>query len=227
MRTAHYAAAVLTISLLVAGTAALAANNEAIKRNNFGAELVKQGRLDEAVTEFRSAIQSDPRHAAAHANLAYTYDRLGRADEAIAAYKEAVALDPKNAIAFNNLGVLYVKKDAYEDAIQAFEQGLKADPSSALLQQNLASAKKDKDILKEREVRIADAQKKADAAPKDPRAAYDVARVYASFDMQDQALEWLEKSLQLGLDDTKFVREDPVLLGLRRDPRFARVMEGR
>ena len=227
MRKALCSAAVLTIALLVAGTAALAASDEAIKRNNFGAELVKQGRLDEAVTEFQSAIRSDARYAAAHANLAYTYDRLGRGDEAIAAYKETVAIDPKNAIAFNNLGVLYVKKDSYDEAIQAFEQGLKADPSSALLQQNLASAKRNRDILKEREVRIADARKKSDAAPKDPRAAYDVARVYASFDMQDQAFEWLEKSLQMGLDDTKFVREDPVLLGLRRDPRFARLMEGR
>ena len=227
MRSTLCSAAVLTIGLLVAGTAALAASNEAIKRNNFGAELVKQGRLDEAVTEFQSAIQSDARYAAAHANLAYTYDRLGRVDEAIAAYKETVALDPKNAVAFNNLGVLYTKKESYDEAIQTFEQGLKADPSNALLQQNLASAKKNTNILKEREVRITDARKKADAAPKDPRAAYDVARVYASFDMQDQAFEWLETSLRLGLDDTKFVREDPVLLGLRRDPRFARVMEGR
>jgi len=223
----HRNAAVLTISLLLVGTAALAASNEAIKRNNFGVELVKQGRLDEALTEFQSAAQSDAQYTAAHANLAYTYDRLGRVDEAIAAYKHAVALDPKNAIAFNNLGVLYVKKESYDEAVQAFEQGLKADPSNALLQQNLASVKKNRDILKEREVRIADARKKADAAPQDPRAAYDAARVYASFDMQDQAFEWLEKSLRLGLDDIKFLREDPVLRGLRSDPRFARLLEGR
>jgi len=227
MRKTLSIAAVLVITVFVAGTAALAASNEAIKRNNFGAELVKQGRLDEAVTEFQAAIQSDGQYAAAHANLAYMYDRLGRTDEAIAAYKNVVALDAKNAVAFNNLGVLYVKKESYDEAIQAFEQGLKADPSNALLQQNLASVKKNRDILKEREVRITDARKKADAAPKDPRAAYDVARVYASFDMQDQAFEWLEKSLRLGLDDIKFVREDPVLLGLRRDPRFARLLEGR
>ena len=227
MRHTLRSAAVLTILLLVAGTAAESANNDAIKRNNFGAELVTQGRLDEAVTEFRLAIQSDPGYAAAHANLAFTYDRLGRADEAIAEYKETVALDPKNAIAFNNLGVLCVKKESYDDAIRAFEQGLKADPSNTLLQQNLASAKKNKDILKEREVRIADARRRADEAPRDARTAYEVARVYASFDMQDQAFEWLEKSLRLGLDDTKFVREDPVLLGLRRDPRFARLLEGR
>ena len=220
-------AAVLAITLFLAGTAALAASNEAVKRNNFGAELVKQGRLDEAAKEFQSAIQADPRYAAAHLNLASTYDRLGRVDEAIAAYKQAVALDPQNATAFNNLGVLYVKKDSYDEAVQAFEQGLKADPSNTLLQQNLANVKKNRDITKEREVRIAEARKKADAAPKDSRAAYDVARVYASFDMQDQAFEWLEKSLRLGLDDIKFVREDPVLAGSRADPRFARLLEGR
>ena len=213
--------------LLLAAAAVHAAFDEAVKRNNFGSELVNQGRLDEAVSEFQLAVQADPRYAAAQLNLAYTYERLGRIDEAIAAYTATIALDPKNTVAFNNLGVLYLKRELYDEAIQSFERGLAVDRSDAMLQKNLATAKTNRDILKEREVRIADARKKADAAPKDPRAAYDVARVYASFDMQDQAFEWLETSLRLGLDDTKFVREDPVLLGLRRDPRFARLMEGR
>ena len=215
------------IPVLLAAAMAQAVSNEAVKRNNFGAELVKQGRLDEAVSEFQLAVQADPRYAAAQLNLAYTYERLGRDDEAIAAYKSASALDPKSATALNNLGVLYLKRELHDEAIQSFERGLAIDPNDATLKKNLATAKKNRDGLKERENRIADARKKADVAPKDPRAAYDVARVYASFDMQDQAFEWLEKSLQLGLDDTKFVREDPVLLGLRRDPRFARLMEGR
>ena len=213
--------------LLLAAAAVHAASDAAVKRNNFGSELVKQGRLDEAVSEFQLAVQADPRYAAAQLNLAYTYERLGRIDEAIAAYTATIALDPKNTVAFNNLGVLYLKRELYDEAIQSFERGLAVDRSDAMLQKNLATAKTNRDILKEREVRIADARKKADAAPKDPRAAYDVARVYASFDMQDQAFEWLETSLRLGLDDTKFVREDPVLLGLRRDPRFARLLEGR
>ena len=213
--------------LLLAAAAVHAASDAAVKRNNFGSELVKQGRLDEAVSEFQLAVQADPRYAAAQLNLAYTYERLGRIDEAIAAYTATIALDPKNTVAFNNLGVLYLKRELYDEAIQSFERGLAVDRSDAMLQKNLATAKTNRDILKEREVRIADARKKADAAPKDPRAAYDVARVYASFDMQDQAFDWLETSLRLGLDDTKFVREDPVLLGLRRDPRFARLMEGR
>lgn len=227
MKSRYTVAAVLATTLFLAGTAALAASNEAIKRNNFGGELVKQGRLDEAIAEFQAAIQSDAQYAAAHANLAYTYDRLGRADEAIAAYTNAVALDPKNTTAFNNLGVLYVKKEAYDEAIQTFEQGLKADPSNPTLQKNLDIAKNNRDNLTEREARIAHAQKQTAAKPKDPQAAYNLARVYAAFDMPDPALEWLGKALQLGFDDLRFAREDPALTGLRTDPRFTRLLESR
>ena len=50
MKNRHTVTAVLAIALLFAGTAALAASSDAIRRNNFGAELLKQGRLDEAAT---------------------------------------------------------------------------------------------------------------------------------------------------------------------------------
>ena len=133
------------------GTAALAASSDAIRRNNFGADLLKQGRLDEAAKEFQLAVQADPRYATAHLNLAFTYDRLGRADEAIAAYKKAAELDPSNGTARNNLGVLYMKKEMYDEAIATLEQGLKIDPANATFQNNLESAKKVRDNGRERE----------------------------------------------------------------------------
>lgn len=227
MKNRYTVAAVLATTLFLAGTAALAASNEAIKRNNFGAELVKQDRLDEAAKEFQSAILADPRYAAAHLNLAFTYDRLGRADEAILAYKKAAELDPSNGTVLNNLGVLYIKKKMYDQAISALEQGVKVDQANPTLQKNLEIAKKNRDNLTEREARIANAQKQTAAKPKDPQAAYNLARVYAAFDMPDPALEWLGKALQLGFDDLRFAREDPALAGLRTDPRFTRLLESR
>ena len=199
MKNGYTVAAVLATNLFLAGTAALAASNEAIKRNNFGAELVKQDRLDEAVNEFQSAILADPRYAAAHLNLAFTYDRLGRADEAILAYKKAAELDPSNGTVLNNLGVLYIKKEMYDQAISVLEQGLKVDQANPTLQKNLEIAKKNRDNLTERDARIANARKQAAAQPKDPRAAYNVARLYAAFDMPVPALEWLGKAPATGL----------------------------
>lgn len=227
MKNRHTITAVLAIALLFAGTAALAASSDAIRRNNFGADLLKQGRLDEAAKEFQLAVQADPRYAAAQLNLAFTYDRLGRADEAIAAYKKAAELDPSNGTTRNNLGVLYMKKEMYDEAIATLEQGLKIDPANPTLKNNLESANKIRDKRREREAQIASAQKQAAAQPKDPRAAYNVARLYAAFDMPDPALEWLGKALQLGFDDLRFAREDPAMAGLRTDPRFTRLLESR
>ena len=218
----------LAIGIALLGSAEVeAGSRNAVKRFNSGVELMRQGNLEAAIGEFRTATEEDPALAPAHLSLASALEKAGRTDEAIGAYKKAVALDPQNAIAWNNLGVLHMKTDAYDEAIQSLEQGLKADPSSATLKQNLANAKNNKGVVKERETRISDARKQAEARPKDPQAAYDLGRVYASFYMKDEAFEWLGKALQLGYNDIRFMREDPVLAGLKDDPRLTRLLAGR
>jgi Flp pilus assembly protein TadD len=218
----------VTICFVMLGTGAgEAASNDAVRRNNFGVELVKQEKLAEALVEFQQAVTADPAYPMAQANLAYTYDRLGRADEAIAAYKKASELEPENATVLNNLGVLYMKKDLNDEAVQTFEQGLKADPANTALQKNLENAKKNREIMQERETQIADAMKQAVARPKDPKAAYNVARMYAFYRRNDQALEWLGKAMALGYDDPEGAKADAVFADVRNDPRFPRIFEKR
>lgn len=218
----------LAIGIVLLGHADVeAGSRNAVKRVNAGAELMRQGNVEAAIGEFRTATQEDPGLAPAHLSLASALEKAGRTDEAIAAYKTAVALDPQNAIAWNNLGVLCMRKDAYDDAIQALEHGLKADASNTTLQQNLANAKNNQRVLKERESRITEARRQVEARPNDPKAAYNLGRVYASFYMKDEAFEWLSKARDLGYNDLKFLREDPVLAGLKDDPRLARLVEGR
>jgi superkiller protein 3 len=217
----------LAIGIALLGSAEVeAGSRDAVKRFNAGVELMRQGNLEAAIGEFRTATEEDPALTPAHLNLASALEKAGRTDEAVAAYKKAVALDPQNAVAWNNLGVLHMRKDAYDDAIQALEQGLKVDPSNATLKQNLANAKNNKDVVKEREARISEARKQAEARPKDPQAAYDLGRVYASFYMKDEAFEWLGKARELGFNDIRFLREDPVLAGLKDDARLAKLLEG-
>jgi tetratricopeptide (TPR) repeat protein len=169
----------------------------------------------------------DPGYAAAVFNLAYAYERRGRIEEAIAQYTHALQLDPQNVLGQNNLGVLYDKQGRYDAAIAAFEQALRLEPANATVQGNLANARRNKATIQEREARIAEARKQVEAQPQDPQAAYTLARVYAALDMKEPAFEWLGKALQLGFDDLRFVREDPALAGLKTDPRFTRLLEGR
>jgi tetratricopeptide (TPR) repeat protein len=127
----------------------------------------------------------------------------------------------------NNLGVLYTNNGKYEEAIQTIEQGLKLDPSNTALQKNLENAKTKQKAVQARDTKIAEIQKQADARPNDPEAAYRVARAYASFDLKEEALEWLGKAVQRGFNDLRFAKEDPLMAELRKDPRFARLLEGR
>jgi hypothetical protein len=74
---------------------------------------------------------------------------------------------------------------------------------------------------------FAEARKQVETRPQDSGAAYNLARVYASLDMIEEAFEWLGKALKLGFENIQFVREDPVLLGLKKDPRFTAMLEGK
>jgi len=204
-----------------------AGSDEAIQRNNLGASLLQQGKIEEAVAEFRKAAELDPKYVAAQLNLGYAYDRKGQIEEAMAQYQKVIALEPGNLFAHNNLGVLYDKKGLYAEAIKEFEQVLQVDPSNATARDNLERAKSSKGIAQEREERFAQARKEVEARPDDPKAAYNLGRLFASYGKKEQALEWLAKALELGFDDVKFLKDDPALVPLKDDPRFTGLLKGR
>jgi superkiller protein 3 len=217
-----------TMSILVPVAAELeAASDEAVQRNNLGASLLQQGKVDEAVAEFQKAVALDPKYVAAQLNLGYAYDRKGQIEEAMAQYQKVIALEPGNLFAHNNLGVLYDKKGLYTEAVKEFEQVLQVDPSNATARDNLERAKSSTGIAQEREERFAQARKEVEARPNDPRAAYNLGRLHASFGEKEQALKWLAKALELGFDDVKFLKDDPALAPLKDDPRFTGLLKGR
>lgn len=193
---------------------------EAVERNSRGVDLVKQGKAAEAVTEFRAALDLSPAYATAQGNLAHAYQQAGRLDDAIAAYQKWLELEPGNATARNNLATLYSRRGRHDDAIREFEALLEREPANETARRNLDVAKRNKAILAERDEQNSRALKLAEARPRDPRAAYEVARVYAQQGDNDKALVWLGKALDLGYDQLDYVNVDPALAGLRKDPRF-------
>ena len=59
--------------------------------------LQAKNQLDEAMAEFRKAIELDPKFAMAHFNLGMALKAKNQLDEAIAEYRKAIELDPKLA----------------------------------------------------------------------------------------------------------------------------------
>ena len=56
--------------------------------------LAEQGRLDEAIHEYREAIRLNPGDPGARNDLGGFFERKGRLKDAIAEYQEAIRVDP-------------------------------------------------------------------------------------------------------------------------------------
>jgi len=59
----------------------------------------------------------------------------------------------------------------------------------------------------------------------DPDIAYAVASVFALEGAQDEAFEWLNRSVALGNENRPLFEHDPNLTGLRDDARFAELIK--
>ena len=202
-------------------------STEAIDRNTRGAELLKQGKVAEAVTEFKAALEGSPGYVTARGNLAFAYEKLGQLDDAMAAYQKVLDAEPKNTAVRNNLAVLYSRSGRHQEAIRELETLLRDTPDDETARRNLDTAKRNQGILRERDEQSTGALKAAEARPNDPRAAYDVARVYAQQGDNDKALTWLGKALDLGYDQMEFVKVDPAFASVRNDPRYGKLLEER
>lgn len=84
------------------GDAAIAACNEAIRKNpldaqsynNRGIEYYKKGDSDRAIADFTKAAEVDPKFVVAYENRGRTFVALGRREEAIADFQRALSINP-------------------------------------------------------------------------------------------------------------------------------------
>lgn len=107
---------------------------------NRGADLLAQGKAEEAVTVFTEAMRLKPDDEDVHYNLGLALARLGKLDEAIQQYNEALRLFPDYAEAHNNLGNALMRAGRDEEAITHFERSIKLMPDYASAHNNLGTA---------------------------------------------------------------------------------------
>ena len=97
------------------------------------------GRRDEAVEQFRRAIEQRPGFALAHNNLGNVLRESGRSDEALTQFRRAIELDPADALARTNLGQLLMERGQAEEALPHCEEAVRLLPSIAALHHNLGN----------------------------------------------------------------------------------------
>jgi Tfp pilus assembly protein PilF len=94
------------------------------------AEAQQAPALDEGrVQALQTIIDSDPKNASAHVQLANVYFDAERWPDAIQWYERALKLDPNNVDVSTDLGVSYYYTNRPDEALVQFDRSLKIDPT--------------------------------------------------------------------------------------------------
>jgi len=175
---------------------------------------------------------------------------FGKMPQAIAAMNKAIELDPLNGYAWANVGLFLTESRDYPAARHALERALAITPSNdafhfALGQLNMLQGRLTDALAEFQKLggdgvrRMGDAmieyanghEQQSQQALKDLIAkhagnmAYQVGDVYAWRGEKDKAFEWLERAYQQRDSGLNGIAYDPLLAGLKEDPRYGALLK--
>jgi Flp pilus assembly protein TadD/lysophospholipase L1-like esterase len=177
--------------------------NYARVHNRMGTELLKKGKLTEAMAEFKKAIQSDPTYAGAYNNLGIAYERLGN-EEAQSQYEKAIQLMPDFTHAHFNLARTLMRKKQSVAAVTELQKTIQIDPNhvGALNMLGMALGRQQKfneaQSHLERAVRL---------DPQNAEARNNLGAVYTAQGRYREAVAQFEVALRIDPDDSE-IREN-------------------
>ena len=120
--------------------ASVVIKNNWVAHGRLGLVFSKQGRLDDAIREYREALRLKPDDADTHYDLANALGRKGLWVEAISQYREDLKLNPDDPAGHNNLGVAFFQKGKLKEAVSEFQEALRLKPDYTDARRNLAAA---------------------------------------------------------------------------------------
>src|SRR5437763_10018184 len=173
--------------------------------------IVYLGRIDEAERQARQAVELDPLSIPPQNNLARVLFVEGKLEEADAIARKAAELQPAAASSHRWQVLVAVQRRDGETALREAQ----LEPDQGYRRFELALAQY-----------VRGDRKAADAALGDliangrDQLAYQIAEVYAVRGEADKAFEWLQLSFDNHDTGTLSLLIDPLLRGLRTDPRY-------
>jgi TolB-like protein/Flp pilus assembly protein TadD len=169
------------------------------------------GRLDEAERQARQAVELDPLSVTAQGNLARVLFYAGKLDEADAAARKAAELQPASASSHRWQTLIAAQRGDGETALREAQ----LEPDEGYRRFELALAQYVRGDRAAADAALADLIANGRA-----NLAYQIAEVYVVRGEKDRAFEWLQISFDNHDTGTLTLLTDPLLRGLRDDPRY-------
>jgi serine/threonine-protein kinase len=177
--------------------------------------IVYLGRFDEAERQAREAVELDPLSTVTQSNLARVLFYAGKLDEADAAARKAAELQPAGAGSHRFQVLIAVQRGDGDAALREAQ----LEPEEGFRRFELALAHYARGDRAAADAALADLIAKAREG-----FAYQIAEVYAVRGEADKAFEWLQVSFDDRDAGALGLLVDPLLRGLRDDPRYKNLL---
>ena len=179
-------------------------------------------RHEEAISTTRKALELDPLSSSINVVLGNQYFHARQYDKAIEHHLNMLEMHPDSWHAHMSLGMAYSKKKMYTESIAEINKALTLSGRDAfmlaLLGYVYGLAGRQEDAMK----MLDEVMEQSEQRYVSP---YAIALIYTGLDDKEQALHWLEKSVQEHSAIIGWLGVDPLLDSLRSDPRFTELLK--
>jgi TolB-like protein/Tfp pilus assembly protein PilF len=189
---------------------ALAPGKERVIRN-YGLFAVVMGQTDSGLAALRRAVALDPLGFNTHRYLGRGLIYARRYEEAVTAYANALALEPDDPSSRGYRGLAYFLLGDFQNARSSCDikaEGNAAQRCLALAYDKLGRHSDAEGVLTRIRASMGDS------------GAFHYAEIYSQWGKPAQALEWLDTAMRMRNPWLEWVKTDPLLDPLRREPRF-------
>lgn len=191
--------------------------NYATARHWYALYLMAMGREVEALREIRRAHEIDPLSLPINRDVGLIYYRARQYDLAIEQYLKTIELDPSFWSAHQHLGWAYEQKEMYEEAIAELNQATAIAGDRTSIRAQLGHVYAVSGWRAEAEKTLAELREPSKQPYVSP---YEIALIYTGLGENYRAFEWLEQAYQDRSGWLIYLKVEPMLDGLRSDPRF-------
>ena len=159
----------------------------------------KEGRYQQALTEYGNALQIRKNMAKPHHGIGLVYQSQGKHKQAINEYKKAVQIDPNYIFAHNDIGMAYIITGSYGEAVTSLKEAVQIyenfDDAHANLGEAYYRMKQYKDAMEPLGMAIA-------LNEKHTRAHTTLGLVYEATGDMEKAVAEYEKAIEVAPDES-------------------------
>jgi serine/threonine-protein kinase len=184
--------------------------------------LIAMGRFEEALAEGRAAIDLDPASVSIRRSLGWLQYYARQYQPALDNLRRALAMNPTAEETHRLLGLVYMQQGMYDDAAAAFKEAMASSDYDVMAFAGLGHVAARRGRVDEARAVLNELHERSKTGYVSPVA---LCGLYVTLGQADAAFEWLEQAHRERRGWLAYLKVEPMLDGLRNDPRFPRLVE--